>query len=508
MKYLKNFCSLLALALIIGACSDDPSSTGPEPPEEEVEASKKEFVYNAMNEWYLYQKDVPVLADGRFEDDEAKQEFLRGFEDANTLFDDLLVPQEVDPYSFFIEDYEEYEEEQDGIQAALGIDYGFIGFNNTQTVVGYVGYVVEGSPADSAGLQRFDLFTHVDGTELNQGNFLNLLDNEDPHELRLAEVEDTGQGLSFTAIDTVNVASEEVREDPIFRTEVIDTAGTKIGYMMYNAFQGNSHENLNNAFSDFKSEGIDELVLDLRYNGGGAVITSQLLASMISGRGSSDTFAEFSYNEKKEASNSSVPFLEQLPIRDDDGNYNDSGPITKLSLDRLYVLTTFSTASASETLINGLRPYMDVIQIGTPTEGKDVGSITLYDAPPEYSNKDNINEEHKNAIQPIVVRIINDDGDNYPEGFTPTGSRDTEGDNYINETAVPYLQSKPALGSPEEPLFARAISLITGEPMTEKAVTPNAMMQDIELMKQIKGPRSNRNIQYIEPHMMPKRSGN
>src|SRR5699024_11143333 len=138
------------------------------------------------------------------------------------------------------------------------------------------------------------------------------------HDLTLAHIDTSSGTLSFQEDSTVTIASRKVTEHPVYEAQVIDTSGTKIGYLMYNAFQGNSHQRLNEVFNDFKSDGIEQLVLDLRYNGGGSVLTSQLLSSLISGLSSSDEFAKFTYNSKRSQKEESVYFLDEVPIQNDD----------------------------------------------------------------------------------------------------------------------------------------------------------------------------------------------
>lgn len=178
MKYLKYFFFALVLALTAWSCSDSSSSTGPDPgpdpgPNPTEATAEKQFVYNAMNEWYYWQSDVPDLADDRFADDEAFQQFLASYSDEEALFEDLQFID--DDFSFFIDDYQEYRNNRDGIFAALGFNGEYFVLSDDFTIVGYVGYVVPGSPAENAGLERGDIYTQVDGTGLNVNNFQGLL---------------------------------------------------------------------------------------------------------------------------------------------------------------------------------------------------------------------------------------------------------------------------------------------------------------------------------------------
>ena len=525
MKKINILSLLLVLTLTGWGCSDSSTSPDPDPKNNEASA-EKQFVYNAMNYWYYWQGDVQDLADDRFASDQAKQQFLMDYSDAEALYEDLQYS--TDEFSFFIDDYEEYEDEQDGVYAALGFNYGFV-YKSSQgnELLGYVRYVIPNSPAEDAGLERLQLFTKVDGTTINDQNYLDLLTSDSPHELTMAHLKRTNNGFTVIEDSSVNVASRKVTEDPVHITKVIQSSGVKIGYLMYNAFQSNSHQGLNDAFGKLQSQGAEELVLDLRYNGGGAVITSQLLSSMISGLGCSDIFSEFDYNEKRSSRNRQVYFLDEVPLENENGEFTASGregqcddfsntiPLNTLNLNKVYVLVSGSTASASEALINSLKSYIDVTIIGSKTIGKDEGSLTLYDAPAPYTDQEKANTDHKKAIQPIVLKIVNADGQDYPDGFEPEGydpsanngngaCTESDTDNCINEITVKNLQDKPALGSVEEPLLARAITLITGtQPskarLTTKSFDRKIQFREVNPVGSLLSPRPFRQGMYIEP---------
>ncbi|MEL7833172.1 S41 family peptidase [Fodinibius sp. N2] len=513
MKNLRFIC-IAFLVIIIGGCE---LLTGSDSDDEIEEPSdEKQFVWNAMNYWYYWQGDVSALADNRDDNEGEFWRYLNGFSDAEALFESFRHPD--DDFSFFIDDYEEYQNEQDGIYAALGLNYGFYYKDQQQTdLVGYVRYVIPGSPAEDAGLERLDLFTKVDGTTITVNNYLDLLTNDSAHDLTLAKIDTSGSNIQYVEDETVTVESQEVIEDPVFASEVIDTSGVKIGYLMYNSFQTNSHQALNDVFSDFKNQAINELVLDLRYNGGGAVITSQLLTSMISGLGSSTKFGEFEYNEKRSANNNrEVFFLDEVPLenedgdikRDNEGNFENSESMNRLSLDKVYVLTSSGTASASETVINSLLPHIDVTYIGLKTVGKDEGSLTLYDAPSPYLNSDEANSDHKKAIQPIVLKIVNADGEAYPTGFAPEGYTsdgcpDDDSDNCVSEITLDNILNKPNLGNPEEPLFSRAIDIILGQQTKRRAGVKQIKMKEAPLPTGFDAFKLHRQGMFVEPYMMP-----
>ena len=442
---------VVALSISLWGCSS--SSTAPTTETEQASA-QKQFVWNAMNFWYYWQADVTELGDNYFNSDQEFQNYLIDFTSARALFENLVYEQS-DDFSFFIEDYETYQQNRQGISESFGFEYGLVRIGDTNDIFGYVQYVLENSPAEDAGLIRGDIFTKVDGTQLNVNNYQNLLQGRTSYELSLAEIENST--ISETG-ETVSLQAATLQENPVFLSTIIDSASTSIGYLVYNAFQTNSHQDLNDVFGTFASEGVDELVLDLRYNSGGAGITSQTLAGMISGLDSTNVFSEYAYSAKRSDLNRTVPILEEVPIYNDQGDQESTVPMNSLSIDRMYVLVDYGTASASEVLINGLEPYMDVVLIGGQTVGKDEGSFTLYDAPEPYLDRQQANPDHKIAIQPIVLKVVNVNGREYPNGFTP--------DYEVNE--LNFLEGGlPPLGSAEDPLLAKALELITNQQMAK-----------------------------------------
>ncbi|MEC9065460.1 MAG: S41 family peptidase, partial [Bacteroidota bacterium] len=251
----------------------------------------------------------------------------------------------------------------------------------------------------------------------------------------------------------ISLNKSRLVKDPIHISKTIEINQKKIGYIMYNQFLGNvESENknynleLNNVFGQFKSQGIDELILDLRYNPGGRISTSINLASMITGQFNNQIFAKEKWNSK---------LMEYWNENNPDNLINRfvnniSGvSINSLNLNKVYILTTSRTASASELLINGLDPYIDVIHIGDYTVGKNQGSITVYDYIDDQRTK---NPNHKYAMQPIVLKIGNVAGyTDFPNGLVP--------DYEIKES----IRTAGELGDQNEQLLKIAIDHIFGD---------------------------------------------
>lgn len=467
MKKFFSTSLILLLSIAVWGCKDN--SSGPD--SDITEASQvKQFVWNAMNYWYYWQADVPELADDMafFDDEQDYHDYLMGFADAEAVFEDLLFNDEnfgnmgEDDFSFFIEDHEEFRQAQQGVSRDFGFEYGLVRFcQGCSEIFGYVQYVLENSPADEADLVRGDIFTAINGINLTTNNYRSALAN-DTYELTLADY--NGGNITENG-ESVTVQSTQLTEDPIHISKIIEAGSTKVGYMLYNSFQLNSHQNLNDKFGDFLSAGIDELVLDLRYNGGGQVLTADILASLIAGISTGNDFLRITFNQKRLSENILFPFLDGVPLYDE--NRQQTGEITMntLSLDRVYILTGFGTASASEAVINGLLPFIDVTIIGRQTVGKDDVSFTLYDTPaPDYTEVEDANPEHKIALQPIVAKSVNANGESNNDGFLP------QGDLFIDE--LHFLDDLPPLGDESDPLLAKALELITGEPVAKALATP------------------------------------
>ncbi len=145
--------------------------------------------------------------------------------------------------------------------------------------------------------------------------------------------------------------------------------------------------------------------IEMRCYGGGSVATCTAIASMITGQFKGKTFVKQNWNSKlTKYWNEKNP--ESLINKFSD-KYDGSEQINSLNLEKVYIITTSESASSSELLINGLKPYIDVIQIGEITSGKNVGSITVYD----YIDNDGTkNPDHTYAMQPIVLKIANSAG--------------------------------------------------------------------------------------------------
>jgi C-terminal processing protease CtpA/Prc len=452
-----TFWSALIGILIIAGCSDHSNPTGPGNHRNQQAPQKRQFIWNAMNFWYFWQADVPKLADNHsyFDNDQGFQDYLSSFDKPKSLFQDLLnKPGTVDRFSYFIPNYKKFNKQTKGDFTGLGFEYGFVNFTDINKLIAYVQYVVPESPADKAGLKRGEIITKVDGTTLTINNYAGSLSSQSAHTLTLGEFDKDNKLVNDS---TIKIQPANYTKDPVFYHTMIDTNGTQIGYLAYNAFHLNSHKELNKVFGKFESKGISNLILDLRYNPGGALITSRVLGSMISGQSSGSIFAELKFNKKRSAQNDTIYYKKSVPIFNDQDSVTETLPINALSISKLYILIGHGTASASEALISGLKPYIsNMTLIGDTTIGKNHGEIVLYNSGRPYIDKDNVKSDTKFALSPMLFQITNKNQLNYHDGFAP---------NYeVNE--INYLNHLPPLRGPKfskDPLIHKAISLITGQ---------------------------------------------
>ncbi|ASV31908.1 S41 family peptidase [Maribacter cobaltidurans] len=469
-KYLLLF---LFIGTITQSCNKNDDTPIVEEEQEEIveedvqlKSEVNDFVWSALNSWYLWQDEVLELGDDRFATTNDYYTFLNGFQTPRGLFQTLQSPK--DRFSVIVDDYDILFNAFAGVYTTNGVEYVLTrppeGGNK---VVGVVRYVINGSDGADKNIKRGDIFYAVNGVELiaetdEEGNIvssnLDLL-NPDVFTLNFAEL--TESGLVSNGVN-IELIKTEIIENPIHISKILEINGTKIGYVMYNSFTANFDNDLNTAFAELKNSGVTELILDLRYNLGGSVLSATRLSSMITGQFNGELFSREQWNAKWQ------PYLGQ------DNNFVDAidgDPINSLNLNSVYIIATDDSASASELTINSLSPYIDVFHVGGVTRGKNEFSVTLVDNPVqaieqtgqppfpvpyivlggEFNTVENSNPRHKYAMQPLVGTNVNADGfGEFTNGLEP--------DFPLNES----LGNLGQLGEPGEPLLDLAIEQITG----------------------------------------------
>jgi len=362
------------------------------------------FVWKAMNSYYLWKDENPNLKDDRFQNQLELNQYLDDYDDPEAFFESLIYDREhIDRWSWIVDDYVALLQYFEGVRKTTGMRIGLVREQaGSDYIFAYVKYVLPGSDAESKGIVRGNLFRKVNGQRLTVNNYRDLFNN-DNLDIELATW--NGSGLTDTG-NIYNLLKSQLNENPVYFRTTINYAGKKVGYLMYNGFTSTYDGDLNDAIGYFKSENVDELVLDLRYNPGGSVATMQYLASMLTGQFTGQPLLNYQWhNQRQEWMQDNSPEKLRRYFVNQTANGNT---LNHLNLNKLYVIATGNSASASESLMNCLEPYIDVIHIGTPTHGKYTASVTLFDSP-DFSYK-NVNPDHKWAIQPIVLKVSNAQG--------------------------------------------------------------------------------------------------
>lgn len=296
--------------------------------------------------------------------------------------------KEVDRWTVLTDDLKSFRNSVQGLGLTYGYDLqaGRIS-NKPGEYFLVVSYVSNGGPAKKAGLKRGDVIITLDGKAITMDN---IHDAFGSRSIKLGVTCLEGDHIGDD-VTNVSLSAVDMYEDPILVTKTFDVSGKKVGYLAYTGFDLKSSQALPDVFRNFKSENIDELVIDLRYNGGGYAFTENVLASMIAPQANvlaGDIFQTEVYNSiladawKKQGEDTNTYFStvheissQKLKIDVSDAN---------LGIGKVYAIVAGGTASASEGLIVGLKPYMDVVLVGRQTYGKYCAGIML--APGDFYN--------------------------------------------------------------------------------------------------------------------------
>lgn len=389
------------------------------------------WILENMRAYYLWNDGLPQQANTS--------------QDPETYFASLLDDE--DRFSWIQENYEELLNSLQGINKESGFEFVLYAVPNSSDVIAQITYVKPASPAETAGLRRGDVISAINGTTLTTSNYRDKLgDLKKDHTLRYRPLLIEEQNFGPEATASLKVV--QYSENPNYLFRVINAGDHKIGYYVYNFFatgpgEGSEYDDqMDDIFSIFKTEGITDLVLDFRFNSGGSEVSAKNLASLIAPNVTSeDLFFQREYNDGLMEEIISDPELGEEFLK---AYFADkaSNIGSQLSNNRVYILTSSRTASASELIINGLLPYMDVFLIGDVTYGKNVGSISIYEE-----------NEPRNTygMQPIVVKVYNrDNSSDYSDGFEPNI------ENLDNDVFI-Y-----PLGDERESMLQEAIAHITG----------------------------------------------
>ncbi|RYF11436.1 MAG: hypothetical protein EOO42_21325, partial [Flavobacteriales bacterium] len=279
------------------------------------------------------------------------------------------------------------------------LGYSLVTLRSGNNFAVYFRYTSPGSPAYLAGLRRGDYINEVNGVRFGTNynaeiNSVRSILNSAPNTIQLGGVKKNGNSFN------VSLSKAQYDSSPIFKDSVLAVGNKKIGYLSYARFSNtaNSHDVLSDIFAKFSSDNVTDLIVDLRYNGGGFVHTARHLANLIAPASLNGKvmFAEH-FNATMQSGRAAI--LRNQIVRDDNGNvevengrpvtyadysytvanntfkFDKIGPLDNVK--KIVFIVSENTASASELLINIFKPYLDVKIVGTKTYGKPVGFFSI-----------------------------------------------------------------------------------------------------------------------------------
>jgi len=417
----------------------DPATNQPYLDLQGATLDENNFLRSYSDDTYLWYSEIVDQDPGLFNDPIAY--FL------NELRTEAQTPsgQPKDRFHFTFPTDEWFQLSQSGVSAGYGATWALLSAAPPREIV--VAYTEPNSPATNEvpEIRRGARVLTIDGEDVAFGNDVDTLNDglfpTGPNQVHTFEILDLGE----TNSRVVELTSASITSDPVQNVGFVDTPTGRIGYMLFNSHILTAENGLVDAVNQLNAFAIDDLVLDIRYNGGGFLFIASQLAYMIGGpqQIAGQQFETLQFNDKHPITNpvTGEP-LQPTPFFDITTD-NQPLPVLNLPTRRVYVLTGPGTCSASESVMNSLRGVdVEVIQIGSTTCGKPYGFYPTDNCGTTYFT--------------IQFRGVNakDFGD-YTDGFSPQNTTSDAG------TVIPGCSVgddfSSQLGDPLEARFAAAI---------------------------------------------------
>ncbi|MEY8723014.1 S41 family peptidase [Bacteroides stercorirosoris] len=342
---------------------------------------------------------------------------------------------------------------------SYGFDYNLYRVADNDTAyLALVTYVIPESPASEIGLKRGEWIMQINDDFITKKTEKLLTEGEN-QKLSIGRYvtkknEEGEEEGSIESYREANLPASRPVEDVVIPAYALYTSGTlNIGYLAYNHFSKEYNSELLRLSQLYKEKGVTDFILDLRYNDGGEMECVQLLADiLVPADKLGSPFASLVYSQKRQYKNHELTLDAQLP----EGGSN-------LNLPKVYVLTSSTTAAASEMLINCLKPYMKVVVVGSTTKGVTVATESF------PSN------QFLWVLRPVVCEVFNsEDEADYAKGFTP---------DYAVSQLSNFAKVLP-LGDPDEELISAALGIINGSiVLPEPEPTPETQMTVVKSVK-------------------------
>lgn len=446
---LSVFAFVVLSGLVITSCKKN--NDGPSNPSDEND-SIKDSVLLYTKDIYLWYKNIPDNFNAQsYDDPNAIMEAIRQYSTEPGF------SQPVDRWSFAVTQ-DEWDDVSSGVSSDFGMGIFFFSENDLR-----VSYVEKESPAGKAGITRSWRIKQINGNSNIATSNANFIVN--------AIYQSTSSSIVFTKPSgtdtTITLTAATYQEHPVYIDSVYTAGSSKVGYLVLNSFLGDTTEinnRLQQAFNKFIAQGVTDVAVDLRYNGGGYVSLQNTLANyLVPTAGNNGIMETEQFNDKYTAFNETI-------------NFKKKG---SLNINRLFVIISQNTASASELLINSLKPYMNVQLVGpSASHGKPVGFFPI---PVEDW-----------YIFPVSFRTVNKNGEgNYFNGFTPNyqimdGLDRNWGD--INENCLKSILKFVSTGS-----YARAEERsVQAKGLTEEVQNSNSVLGSTKFKGSIDTRRMNK----------------
>ena len=450
----------LILLIVTAACSKESYEPTPSPSSgggsstvtptvtisDEIQKADQ-FAQDVLNIYYLWNKEIANAISSQLDpssctDPVATVEKIRYKQGGG-----YSTKQDEDRWTQLFDDITPFQESVQSVETTNGMSLTIGQFADTspQEYFFIVNLVYEGGPAAKEGLKRGDIILTYNGKDITDANLDEAYFGEKAAEYGLGEwltdgIHDTDKTVFLTPV--------KMYLDPVICNKTFEVGGKKVGYLMYESFDLDSCDKLINVCKQFKSEGVTELILDLRYNGGGYVFTEELLASMLVPEAhvkAGDIYQQEIYNEvlteaftKRYGNDFSKTYFSTNHEYGEKGktgykNYSTEG--ANIGLTKIYAIVSANTASASEGLLVGLSPYVDIVYIGQQTHGKYcsgyiMGVDDFYDNPPASLSKWGIyvmvstfaDRDNKNVSRPVGI-VPNIEAKDTPWGGKAIGNQ-------------------------------------------------------------------------------------